>query len=63
MPSFSFRRLLGSVELTDAASLFAPSEPAPKTKRLPVATRAAHYVSTKKTPVEFVAPVEFQFIQ
>ena len=41
----------------------AATEPAPKTKRLPVASRAAHFVSTKANAPEFVHPVEFEFIQ
>jgi hypothetical protein len=55
--------LLEHTGLTHSLLSFALSVPAPKTKRLPVATRAAHYVSTKKQAPEFVAPVEFRFIQ
>ena len=56
---------LNRVKRNDAAKTAAKAagQPAPKTKRLPVATRAAHYISTKKNTPEFVHPVEFQFIQ
>jgi hypothetical protein len=55
--------VLSVLSANRCVAALAATEPAPKTKRLPVASRAAHFVSTKANAPEFVHPVEFEFIQ